>query len=118
MVTDEDVLGLIRGSTIKACALDPLPASTMRKCYSSLVPIFRRVINLSLSSGLLPKELKVALLSPVLKKLNADFEQFSNFRSASNLRADVSKYRPEVYKSEKSKILQKIHKVALGKLLT
>ena len=35
-----------------------------------------------------------------------------------NLRADVSKYRPEVYKSEKSKTLKKIHKVALGKLLT
>ena len=34
------------------------------------------------------------------------------------LRADVSKYRPEVYKTEKSKILKKIHKVALGKLLT
>ena len=34
------------------------------------------------------------------------------------LRADVSKYRPEVYKSGKSKILQKINNVALGKLLT
>ena len=34
------------------------------------------------------------------------------------LRADVSKYRPEVCKSEESKILTKIHKVALGKLLT
>ena len=34
------------------------------------------------------------------------------------LREDVSKYQPEVYKSEKSKILKKIHKVALGKLLT
>ena len=34
------------------------------------------------------------------------------------LRADVSKYRPKVYKSEESKILKKIHKVALGKLLT
>ena len=34
------------------------------------------------------------------------------------LRADVSKYRPEVYKSEKSKILKKIQKVALGTLLT
>ena len=34
------------------------------------------------------------------------------------LRADVNKYRPEVYKTEKSKILKKIHKVALGKLLT
>ena len=58
----------------------------MRKCYSSLVPVFRRVINLSLSSGLLPKELKVALLSPILKKLNEDFEQFSNFRPVSNLK--------------------------------
>ena len=34
------------------------------------------------------------------------------------LRADVRKYRPEVYKSEKLKILKKIHKVALGKVLT
>ena len=39
-------------------------------------------------------------------------------RFVKHLRADVSKYRPEVYKSEKSKILKKIHKVALGKLLT
>ena len=38
--------------------------------------------------------------------------------AAKTLRAYVSKYRPEVYKSEKSKILRKIHKVALGKLLT
>ena len=36
----------------------------------------------------------------------------------SDLRADVSKYRPEVYKSENSKILKKIRKLALGKLLT
>ena len=40
------------------------------------------------------------------------------FKTLEALRADVSKYRPEVYKSEKSKILKKIHKVALGKLLT
>ena len=68
MVTEEDVLLLIRSSTIKACALDPLPLSIMQQCYSSLVPAFRRVINnLSLSSGLLPKELKVALLLPPLR---------------------------------------------------
>ena len=35
-----------------------------------------------------------------------------------SLRADVNKYRPEVYKSEKSKIPKKIDKVARGKLLT
>ena len=42
----------------------------------------------------------------------------SFFYEVSLLRANVSKYRPEVYKSEKSKILKNIHKVALGKLLT
>ena len=60
--------------------------SIMRQCYSSLVPAFKKVINLSLLSGLLPKELKVALLLSLLKKLNADFEQFSNFRPVSNLK--------------------------------
>ena len=35
-----------------------------------------------------------------------------------HLRADVCKYRPEVYKSEESKILKNMHKVTLDKLLT
>ena len=42
----------------------------------------------------------------------------ATFPGVEFLRADLSKYQPEVYKSEKSKILKKIHKVALGKLLT
>ena len=48
--------------------------------------------------------------------------QVSDYNSEENnilkrihiLKADVSKYRPEVCKSEKSKILQKIQKVTLG----
>ena len=46
----------------------------------------RAVFTLSLEPRVLPKELKVALLSPILKKLKADFEQFSNFRPVSNLK--------------------------------
>ena len=34
------------------------------------------------------------------------------------LRANVSRYRPEGLQKRKTKILKKIHKVALGKLLT
>ena len=53
---------------------------------------------------------------------HGDFQTFLDFEKTPALgdllRADVSKYRPEVYKSEKSKILKKIHKVALSKLLT
>ena len=86
LVTDEDVLKLIRGSTIKACELDSLPATIMRSCYWALVPVFKTVINLSLSTGSMPKDLKIALLRPLLKKPNADFEKFSNFHLVSNLK--------------------------------
>lgn len=86
LVTDEDVLKLIRGSTIKACELDPLPVTTMRSCYSPLVPVFKTVTNMSLSTRSMPKDLKIALLRPLLKKPNADFEQFSNFHLVSNLK--------------------------------
>ena len=41
-----------------------------------------------------------------------------NFRHSTTLRADVSKYRPEAYKSEKLKNPKKIQRVALVELLS
>ena len=79
LITDGDVLKLFRCSTIKACKLDSLPETKMRSCYSAPVAVFKTVINLSLSTGSMPKDLKIASLRPLLKKSNADFEQFSNF---------------------------------------
>ena len=58
----------------------------MRSCHSALVTAFRTVINLSLSTGSIPEDLKIASLRPLLKKPNADCEQFSNFRPVSNLK--------------------------------
>ena len=74
LVTDEDVWKLIRSSTIKACKLDPLPATIMRSCYSALVPVFKTIINLSLLTGSMPEDLNIASLRPLLKKPNADCE--------------------------------------------
>ena len=74
LVTDEDVLKLIRSSTIKACKLDPLPATIMRSCYSALVPVSKTVINLSLLTGSMPEDLNIASLRLLLKKPNADCE--------------------------------------------
>ena len=45
LVTDDDVLKLIRSSTIKACKLDLLPAIRMQSCYSAHVPVFKAVIG-------------------------------------------------------------------------
>ena len=45
------------------------------------------IVNLSLCDGCIPTCLKYAVLSPLLKKPNADVLQFKNFRRISNLKA-------------------------------
>ena len=42
--------------------------------------------NLSLTTGFMPNALKIASLSPTLKKPTADFKQFTSFGSISNLK--------------------------------
>ena len=79
-----NVVNLINDTTIKPCSLDPVPAVSMRKCF--LVPVFQRIINLSLSLREMPEDLKIAMLSPVLKRYNNDCESFTNFRPVSNLK--------------------------------
>ena len=40
---------------------------------------------MSLKNGVMPHALKVAVLKPLFKKQDADFEQLQNFRQISNL---------------------------------
>ena len=74
LLTDDEVLKLIRSSTIKACKLDPLPAIIMQSCYSALVPVFKAVINLSLSTGSMPEYLKIASLCPLSVQFEVSFK--------------------------------------------
>ena len=85
-LTDVGVIGLIKNKTIKSCSLDALPAAVMRKCYLTLVPALRNIINLSLTTGEMPRDLKTAMVKPLLKKSNSDSGDFVNFRPVSNLK--------------------------------
>ena len=69
----------------KSCDLDPLPASVLKTCFPIILPTLTLVINMSLKNGVMPYALKVAVLKPLLKKQDADFEQLQNFRPISNL---------------------------------
>ena len=51
----------------------------MKGCLTVLLSTITRIINLSLSTGVVPDALKVATLLPTLKKSDADFEQFQQF---------------------------------------
>ena len=89
-VTLEEIKKFSRKPLSKSCELDPLPAVVLKGCLTVLLLTIMRIINLSLSTGVVPDTLKVAILSPTLKKSDADFEQFQNFRPTSNLKV-VSK---------------------------
>ncbi len=80
-----DILSIIRKSRVKSCALDPLPASLITENLPELLPAITAVVNTSLQSGEFPSALKVALVTPLLKKPSLDVEELKNFRPVSNL---------------------------------
>ena len=71
---------------IKSCELDPIPASILNKCKDTLLPIFTKIVNLSLQTAIMPTQLKTAMVKPKLKKASLDFEIYPNFRPISNLK--------------------------------
>ena len=71
----------------KSCDLDPLPASVLKICFPIILPTLTSIINMSLKNGVMPNALKAAVLKPLLKKKDADFEQLQNFPP--NLKSNI-----------------------------
>lgn len=76
---------LISLSPAKSCVLDPFPTKLLRAYKETLVPSLAKLINTTLSSGFVPEELKLALITPALKKPSLDPEKLENYRPISNL---------------------------------
>ena len=53
---------------------------------STLTPVLTNIVNTSLSTGVMPDVLKIAAMTPTLKKHNADFTKYESFRPISNLK--------------------------------
>ena len=83
----DDIRKLAATLFSKSRVLDPLPSSIFKQCTDLLLPTISNIVNLSLREGCMPTCLKSAVLSPLLKKPDADFLQFKNFRHISNLKA-------------------------------
>ena len=86
-MTDSDVRKLLSNSEMTSCLIDPAPTLVLKECKESLRPIYTRIlINLTLQSAVMPEPLKIAMLDPLLKKVNAHSDIFQNFRPVSNLK--------------------------------
>ena len=82
----DDIRELAATLLSKFCVLDPLPSSIIKQCADLLLPTITNIVNLSFREGCVPTCLKSAVLSPLLKKPDADFLQFKNVRPISNLK--------------------------------
>ena len=67
-VTVKDIRDVIMSSPSKSCVLDPLPTNLLKENVDVLAPFVARIVNLSISSGIVPRDLKTAIVTPLLKK--------------------------------------------------
>ena len=80
-----ELSSLLKSISKKSCSLDPIPATVMKACYDTLLPVNTDIVNLSLENASVPTAFKQAVVDPILKKDSLDHEIFKNFSPISNL---------------------------------
>src|SRR6218665_2451176 len=84
--TDEDKEeNLYNLSPTNSANWNPIPTSLLKDCASILVPVIKKIVNFSLSTGSFPLLFKHSLVTPLLKKPSLDKGILSNYRPVSNL---------------------------------
>jgi hypothetical protein len=81
----DEVLRLITASPSKQCSLDPIPTWLLKECKTDLASFLTNLFNKSLAAGEIPSSLKVALITPLLKKPDLNCNDPTNYRPVSNL---------------------------------
>ncbi|XP_049450826.1 uncharacterized protein LOC125900093 [Epinephelus fuscoguttatus] len=76
---------LMTGIKTSTCTLDPIPSKLIKDCLSAISPLITDIINTSLNSGSVPQTLKLAAITPILKKPGLNTDNPDNFRPISNL---------------------------------
>ena len=84
-VADEFVLKIINSASAKSCELDPIPTTLLYENLDILLPTITNIINTSLTTGIVPRDLKTAVVKPLLKKPSLDNNLLKNYRPISNL---------------------------------
>ena len=84
MTNEEELREILKSTTIKSCASDPVPASLMKENLDVFLPEICHLVNLSLSTGNMDG-VKSALLVPLLKNASLDSSSLKSYRPVSNL---------------------------------
>ena len=58
----QETIDLIKSAAPKSCELDPIPTSIILKHVEIIAPIIQEIINLSITTGIMPEHMKEAIL--------------------------------------------------------
>ena len=50
-----------------------------------MLPVTTDIVNTSLTTGVFPQAMKQAIVTPILKKINSDWNDLKNYRPVSNI---------------------------------
>jgi len=83
-VKEANISHIMKCSPSKSCSLDPIPTHLLLKCETIVSPL-TKLINLSLSTGMVPKSFKHALVTSLIKNFKLESNSMSSYRPISNL---------------------------------
>src|SRR5271156_5689190 len=84
VVKESEISQLLTHSPSKSCSLDPIPTHVLKNCETIVSPL-TKLVNMSLSTGTVPKCFKHALVTPLIKNTKLDSNSMSSHRPISNL---------------------------------
>ena len=83
-LTETETRRLVSSLQIKSCDIDPIAAKVFQLLQDELIPIYMRIINLSLGQGEFAQDWKNSSVKPLLKKTGLDLIR-KNYQPVSNL---------------------------------
>jgi hypothetical protein len=85
LITEEELKKIIMSGNSKSCMLDPIPTTLLKDSLDTLLPVLTKIVNLSMSSSVVPSKFKTAVVFPLIKKVLLYREDLKNYRPVSNL---------------------------------
>ena len=79
-VDEEELVKIINNLPNKQCALDPMPTWLLKRIASLIAPFLVSIFNSSFKSGTFPRGLKLACVTPILKKPNLSHPPIDQFQ--------------------------------------
>ncbi len=86
--------------------LDPIPSKLLKEVLPEVIDPLLAIINSSLSLGYVPKNFKLAVIKPLIKKTQLDPKDLVNYRTITNL-PFLSKILEKVVSSQLYSFLEK-----------